>query len=375
MFKIATVGVGYVGLVAASCFAECGNIVHCVDSNKERIENLKKGVVPIYEPGLEDMVMRNTKEERMFFHNSLEETIDDVLMIFIAVGTPSKPDGSCDLSQVKSVAKQIGSLINDYKIIINKSTSPIGTCELIKNIIQEELDNRQENIKFDVISNQEFLKEGDALNDFLRPDRIVLGCDNPQAVELMKVLYQPFNMYQDRVIVVDPRSAEMIKYASNCMLSTKISFMNEIANICEILGADVEMVRRGMGLDHRIGPYFIYPGAGYGGSCFPKDIKALIDLSRKNNYSPILLESVEEVNEKQKLKLAQMVLNYFGDIKGKTLAVWGLSFKPNTDDICCKMREHTCARMTHKPWQILPKLSLIFSFVKILMKLLKMLMG
>ncbi len=336
--KLCIVGIGYVGLVSAACFAETGNHVCCVDINDGVIQRLRNGEIHIFEPGLEDVVRRNVAEGRLMFTTSLEEGLADAMFIFSCVGTPPNPDGSCDLSATCNVARQIGKSMTDYKIVITKSTVPVGTADKIRGIIQEELDSRNADIPFDVVSNPEFLKEGDAVNDFMKPDRIIIGTDNTQAAALLEDLYAPYARSRDKLVVMSIRSAEMTKYAANCMLATKISFINEIANICERVGADVRDVRVGIGSDHRIGYHFIYPGVGYGGSCFPKDVKALIQTSLEEGYEPELLNAVEEVNERQKKQLARKIISYFQDRGGardKTIAVWGLAFKANTDDIRC----------------------------------------
>jgi UDPglucose 6-dehydrogenase len=334
--NICIVGTGYVGLVTAACFAEMGNDVCCIDIDPAIIDRLKSGQIHIYEPGLEPLVKRNSEQGRLSFSTNLAEAIEDALFILNCVGTPSKPDGSCDLSYVHQVASQIGQVINEYKIIINKSTVPVGTADQVNKIIQEEIKKRKVNIEFDVVSNPEFLKEGDAINDFMKPDRVILGTDNIRTSKLMETLYAPFARSREKVIVMSIKSAELTKYAANCMLAAKISFMNEMANICEHIGADVSDVRIGIGSDHRIGYHFIYPGVGYGGSCFPKDVKALINTIRKNGYEPKLITAVDEVNVRQKKVLADKIKDYFSSqngVKGKTLALWGLSFKANTDDI------------------------------------------
>jgi UDPglucose 6-dehydrogenase len=334
--NVCIVGTGYVGLVSAACLAETGNHVYCVDINQDVINRLKKGDIHIYEPGLEDYVRRNVEGKRLFFTTSLQEAMADSMFIFSCVGTPPNRDGSCDLSSVYEVACQLGRTMNDYKIIVNKSTVPVGTADRVREIIHEELEKRGVDIPFDVVSNPEFLKEGDAVNDFMKPDRIVIGTDNIDVAALLEDLYAPYARSRDKLIVMGVRSAEMTKYAANCMLATKISFINEIANICENVGADVRDVRVGIGSDHRIGYHFIYPGLGYGGSCFPKDVKALIQTAIARDYKPGLLEAVEEVNERQKYRMVEKISKYFADkggIAGKTIAVWGLSFKANTDDI------------------------------------------
>ena len=334
--NICIVGTGYVGLVTAACFAEMGNDVSCIDIDPAIIDRLKSGQIHIYEPGLEPIVKRNSEQGRLSFSTNLADGIEDALFILNCVGTPSKPDGSCDLSYIHQVAAEIGQVMNEYKIIINKSTVPVGTADQVQKIIQEEIEKRGINIEFDVVSNPEFLKEGDAINDFMKPDRVILGTDNIRTSKLMETLYAPFARSREKMIVMSIKSAELTKYAANCMLATKISFMNEIANICEHVGADVSDVRIGIGSDHRIGYHFIYPGVGYGGSCFPKDVKALINTTQENGYEPKLITAVDEVNTKQKKVLADKIKDYFSGkngIKDKTLALWGLSFKANTDDI------------------------------------------
>jgi len=332
--KVAIVGSGYVGLVTGTCFAEVGIDVMCVDIDKKKIENLKNGIIPIYEPGLEEMVHRNTKKGRLQFTTSIAEALEDCEVLFSAVGTPPGEDGSADLQYVLSVARDCGKHMKDYVLVVTKSTVPVGTALKVKNAIQEELDKRGVNIPFDVASNPEFLKEGAAIDDFLKPDRIVVGLDSPRAEDLMKSLYKPFTLNGHPVIFMDITSAEMTKYAANSMLATKISFMNDIANLCEIVGADINMVRKGIGSDSRIGNKFIYPGIGYGGSCFPKDVKALIHTAEGFNYELKVLKAVEAVNHDQKSVLFNKVMKHFnGNIKGKTIAIWGLSFKPQTDDM------------------------------------------
>jgi UDPglucose 6-dehydrogenase len=332
--KIAIVGSGYVGLVTGTCFAEVGIDVVCVDIDQKKIENLKNGIIPIYEPGLEEMVHRNTKKGRLQFTTSIAEALQDCEVLFSAVGTPPDEDGSADLQYVLSVARDCGKHMNDYLLVVTKSTVPVGTALKVKAAIQQELDKRGVNIPFDVASNPEFLKEGAAIDDFLKPDRIVIGLDSPRAEDLMRSLYKPFTLNGHPVIFMDITSAEMTKYAANSMLATKISFMNDIANLCEIVGADINMVRKGIGSDSRIGNKFIYPGIGYGGSCFPKDVKALISTAEEYNYELRVLKAVEAVNYSQKSTLFNKALKYFnGDLKGKTIAIWGLSFKPQTDDM------------------------------------------
>jgi len=333
--NVCIIGTGYVGLVAAACFAEMGNNVTCLDINPEVIETLNKGKIHIFEPGLENIVVRNLSHKRLKFTTDFEEGITNSLFLFNCVGTPPNHDGSCDLSYVCDVAQSIGKTISDYKIIVNKSTVPVGTADRVREIIRFELEKRGLNINFDVVSNPEFLKEGDAVNDFMKPDRIIIGTDNPKASELLGTLYSPFARSRDKLIVMGIRSAEMTKYAANCMLATKISFINEIANICERVGADIKDVRVGIGSDQRIGYHFIYPGVGYGGSCFPKDVNALIHTASGNGYHPQLLTAVEQVNCRQKSVLSDKIKEYYksrGGVKDKVLAVWGIAFKANTDD-------------------------------------------
>ncbi len=333
---VCIVGTGYVGLVTAACFAEMGNQVCCVDINPAVIDTLNNGGIHIYEPGLEDIVQRNLAEKRLSFTTDIAEGMENSLFIFNCVGTPPKPDGSCDLSYVLGVATQVGRHMKDYKIVINKSTVPVGTADNVRKIIQKELALRNVDIEFDVVSNPEFLKEGDAIKDFMKPDRIIIGTDNAKAAGLLGEMYAPFARSRDKFITMGVRSAEMTKYAANCMLATKISFINEMANICESVGADIKDVRIGIGSDHRIGYHFIYPGVGYGGSCFPKDVNALIQTSLSCNYTPELLTAVDAVNNRQKLMLAGKIRQYyeqFGGVKDKVLGMWGLSFKANTDDI------------------------------------------
>ena len=332
--KIAIVGTGYVGLVTGTCFSEMGIDVTCVDTNESKIEDIKKGRIPIYEPGLEDMVYRNYNAGRLKFTNSLVSCLDDVEVVFSAVGTPPDEDGSADLRYVLEVARTIGRSMNKSILVVTKSTVPVGTARKVRDVIQEELDKRQVDLDFDVASNPEFLKEGDAVNDFMKPDRVVVGVESERARMIMERLYKPFMMNNYRLIFTDVPSAEMIKYAANAMLATRISFMNDIANLCELVGANVDMVRKGIGTDSRIGSKFLYPGCGYGGSCFPKDVKALIRTAEKNGYPMRVLKAVEEVNEYQKSVLFDKLLKYFSDnLKGKRIAVWGLAFKPETDDM------------------------------------------
>ena len=332
--KIAIVGTGYVGLVSGTCFAEIGVNVTCVDTNKEKIESLQKGNIPIYENGLEEMVLRNMKAKRLKFTTSLESCLDEVEVIFSAVGTPPDEDGSADLKYVLEVARTIGRNMKQYKLVVTKSTVPVGTASKVRAVIQEELDKRGVTVDFEVASNPEFLKEGNAISDFMSPDRVVVGVESARAEKLMSKLYKPFLLNNFRVIFMDIPSAEMTKYAANSMLATRISFMNDIANLCEIVGADVNMVRSGIGSDTRIGRKFLYPGIGYGGSCFPKDVKALIKTAEQNGYTMRVLTAVEEVNENQKSVLFEKLMKQFnGDLQGKTVALWGLAFKPETDDM------------------------------------------
>ena len=338
--NIAVVGTGYVGLVSGTCFAEMGVNVTCVDIDTKKIASLKSGEIPIYEPGLDDMVKRNIKEGRLKFSTSLAECLDEVEIVFSAVGTPPDEDGSADLQYVLNVAREFGRNIKKYTILVTKSTVPVGTAAKVKAAIQEELVARGEDIEFDVASNPEFLKEGAAIKDFMSPDRVVIGVDSDRAQKLMAKLYRPFMLTNNRIIFTDIPSAEMIKYAANSMLATRISFMNDIANLCEIVGADVNMVRKGIGADVRIGSKFLYPGCGYGGSCFPKDVKALIKTAERNGYDMRVLKAVEEVNERQKEILYEKLVKEFGgeaNLNGKRIALWGLAFKPETDD----MREAT----------------------------------
>ena len=332
--NIAIVGTGYVGLVTGTCFAETGVDVTCVDVNADKIANLQQGIIPIYEPGLEDMVLRNVKAGRLHFTTSLESCLDNVDIVFSAVGTPPDEDGSADLRYVLEVAKTIGANMKKYTLVVTKSTVPVGTARKVKAAIREELEKRGESIDFDVASNPEFLKEGNAIDDFMSPDRVVVGVESARAEKLMSKLYKPFLLNNFRVIFMDIPSAEMTKYAANSMLATRISFMNDIANLCELVGADVNMVRSGIGSDTRIGRKFLYPGIGYGGSCFPKDVKALIKTAEQNGYTMRVLRAVEEVNEAQKSVLFDKLMKQFnGELKGKTIALWGLAFKPETDDM------------------------------------------
>lgn len=332
--NIAIVGTGYVGLVSGTCFAEMGINVTCVDIDSNKISRLQKGDIPIYEPGLEEMVLRNVAAGRLKFTTDLCSVLDDVEVVFSAVGTPPDEDGSADLKYVLAVAKTFGQNIKKYTIIVTKSTVPVGTAQKVRDVINAELKNRNADIEFDVASNPEFLKEGAAIKDFMTPDRVVVGTDSERAKKVMARLYKPFMLSGDRMIFTDIPSAEMIKYAANSMLATRISFMNDIANLCELVGADVNMVRKGIGSDTRIGRKFLYPGCGYGGSCFPKDVKALIKTAQKAGYDMQVLRAVEAVNERQKsILFDKLSRHYSGELKGKTIAMWGLSFKPETDDM------------------------------------------
>ena len=332
--NITVIGSGYVGLVSSTCFAEMGNKVTCVDIDSVKIEKLNKGILPIFEPGLETMVLKNVKNENLFFTTSLHEALQNSEIAFIAVGTPMGDDGSADLQYVLAVAKSIGKSMQKRLIVVDKSTVPVGTADQVKATIQKELDARGADLEFDVVSNPEFLKEGAAINDFMKPDRVVIGADSEIAIKKMKELYSPFFRSHDRFITMDIRSAELTKYAANAMLATKISFMNEIANICEKVGADANQVRIGIGSDQRIGYSFIYPGAGYGGACFPKDVKALTKIAENNDYTAQLITAVEKVNNAQKLVIAQKIVNRFGeDLTGFSFGIWGLAFKPGTDDM------------------------------------------
>ena len=333
--RIIVVGTGYVGLVTGTCFAEMGIETTCVDVDAQKVQNLKNGIIPIYEPGLDFRVKGNLEKGRLHFETDISKVIDGAGVIFIAVGTPSDEDGSADLQHVKAVAKEIGQVMSHYHIVVTKSTVPVGTGKIVEKTIKEQLDLRGESIEFDVASNPEFLKEGAAVEDFLKPDRIVIGVESDRAKDIMKNLYQPFTLNGHPILFMDIPSAEMTKYAANAMLATKISFMNDIANLCELLGADVNRVRKGIGSDPRIGNKFIYPGIGYGGSCFPKDVKALINTANENSYQMRVLEAVEAVNASQKLKLYEKLKAYYGyeNLKNKRAAFWGLSFKPQTDDM------------------------------------------
>jgi UDPglucose 6-dehydrogenase len=332
--NITIIGTGYVGLVSGTCFAEMGNIVTCVDINEQKIESLKKGIVPIFEPGLAPMVLKNIENNNLLFSTSLKESIQDATIVFIAVGTPMGEDGSSDLQYIKAVAKEIGQSMTKKILVVGKSTVPVGTADQVKEIIQQELNKRNVATEFDVVSNPEFLKEGAAISDFMKPDRVVIGAETTEAMDIMKQLYSPFFRTHDRFITMNVRSAEMTKYAANAMLATKISFINEIANICEKVGADANQVRIGIGSDQRIGYSFIYPGAGYGGSCFPKDLKALTKIAKENGYTAQLITAVEGVNDAQKLVIVNKIITRFGeDLTGFTFGIWGLAFKPGTDDM------------------------------------------
>lgn len=331
--RIAIVGTGYVGLVSGACFAEMGLDITCVDTDREKIEALRSGQIPIYEPGLEELVRRNTAAGRLHFTTDLTECLDRVEVVFTAVGTPPGADGGADLSQVMSVARTFGEHINRYTLFVTKSTVPVGTADRIRTIIREELHRRGREVPFDVASNPEFLKEGAAIKDFMSPDRVVVGVDSQRARDLMARLYRPFLINNFRVLFMDIASAEMTKYAANAMLATRISFMNDIANLCDLVGADVEMVRKGIGSDARIGNKFLYPGCGYGGSCFPKDVKALATTAREHGYTMQVIEAVERVNEAQKSIVFEKLQRALGDLRGRRVAIWGVAFKPETDDI------------------------------------------
>ena len=332
--KIGIIGSGYVGLVAAACFSEMGNEVTCIDVDIKKIDNLKKGKVPIYEPGLSQLVIDNQNKKTLFFSTDIKLALENTAVVFIAVGTPMGDDGSADMQYVLNVASSIGKNLSDHIVIVNKSTVPIGTAEKVRDVIQKELDERSSSVTFDVVSNPEFLKEGVAISDFMHPDRVVVGASNEESMNLMRTLYSPFTLSRDRFIAMDIRSAEMTKYAANAMLATKISFINEMANICEHVGADINQVRIGIGSDQRIGYKFIYPGCGYGGSCFPKDVQALINISNNFGYIPELITSVEKVNDNQKNILFSKLYKYFNkNLSGLKIAIWGLSFKPGTDDM------------------------------------------
>jgi len=343
--KLTVVGTGYVGLVTGACFAEMGNDVICVDVDQNKVERLKQGILPIYEPGLDAIVIGNYKAGRLAFTTSLPEAMRDSNVCFIAVGTPPGEDGSADLQYVLAVAREIGQHLSEYSVVVDKSTVPVGTADQVRAAIQQELDKRNAKVDFDVVSNPEFLKEGAAVEDFMRPDRIIVGTSGERARSIMQELYAPFNRNHERTVYMGVREAEMTKYAANAMLATKISFMNEIASLCEYLGVDVESVRTGIGSDSRIGYSFIYPGCGYGGSCFPKDVKALIHMSEQQEFEPKVLRAVEERNDQQKQVLFRKIVRRFGsDLSGRTIGVWGLAFKPGTDD----MREAPSLVLMHE---------------------------
>lgn len=347
--RVSIFGTGYVGLVTGACLAHSGHNVTCVDVDENKVARLLKGEIPIYEPGLDSIVINSVKEGRLQFTTDAQAAIDFAEIVFIAVGTPPDEDGAADLRYVLQVAESVGTYINDYRLVINKSTVPVGSADRVKAKITEVLQKRGANIEFDVASNPEFLKEGAAVNDFLKPDRIIVGCESSRVEKLMRELYAPFNRNHDKLMFMDVRSAELTKYAANAMLATKISFMNEISRVAEKLGADIELVRRGIGSDPRIGYQFIYPGCGYGGSCFPKDVKALVRTANGVGEPAPLLTAVEDVNDSQKLVLVQKLKQHFGDdLKGKTIALWGLSFKPNTDD----MREAPSRVLMESLWQM-----------------------
>lgn len=332
--KVTVFGTGYVGLVTGTCLADVGHDVLCVDIDQKKVDNLNNGIIPIFEPGLDTIVKQAVQNGVLNFTTDMDRAVNHGQLQFIAVGTPSGEDGSADLQYVVAVAKTIGQRMDSYKVVVNKSTVPVGTAEIVANALKNELSARAADIPFDVVSNPEFLKEGAAINDFMKPDRIVIGTDSPNAEKLLRELYAPFNRNHDRTIFMDIRSAELTKYAANAMLATKISFINEMANLAELLGADIEQVRNGIGADPRIGYHFIYPGCGYGGSCFPKDVKALINIGKNVDYRTCLMEAVDQVNQVQKSKLFGYVQRHFGgNLTGKTFAMWGLSFKPNTDDM------------------------------------------
>jgi UDPglucose 6-dehydrogenase len=346
--RVTIFGSGYVGLVTGACLAETGNHVVCVDIDEAKIERLNRGEVPIFEPGLDDVIASAVKAERLEFTTDIAKGVAHGLFQFIAVGTPPDEDGSADLKHVLAAARSIAEHMDDYRIVVDKSTVPVGTADLVKAEIRKVLDQRGVQHEFDVVANPEFLKEGAAVEDFTKPDRIIVGTDNPRTGALLRALYEPFNRNHDRLLVMDVRSAELTKYAANAMLATKISFMNEVANLAELVGADIEQVRVGIGSDPRIGYEFIYPGLGYGGSCFPKDVKALVSVARNHGYHPELLAAVENVNGRQKRVLFEKLRHYFdGDLQGKTIAVWGLAFKPNTDD----MREASSRMLMESLWE------------------------
>jgi len=332
--KLSIIGTGYVGLVTGTCFAEMGNHVYCMDTDQIKIENLQNGIMPIYEPGLEELVLKNQKEKSLFFTADMQEALEQSSICFIAVGTPMSEDGSADLQYVFAAARGIGRCMVRDMIVVNKSTAPVGTADRIAEIITEELEKRNAGHNFNIVSNPEFLKEGVAIDDCIKPDRVVIGCNNKKAINVMKQLYAPFFRSRDGILIMDVRSAEMTKYAANAMLAARITLMNEIANICEKVGADVNKIRTGIGSDARIGYSFLFSGCGFGGSCFPKDVRALINMSKEQGYTPKMLESIEEVNNYQKKVIVEKIVKRFGDnLSGMTFAVWGLSFKPGTDDM------------------------------------------
>ena len=346
--KITVVGTGYVGLVSGTCLAEVGNHVLCIDIDQSKIDRLNSGEIPIYEPGLEDLVKKNVQEGRLSFSSDIKQGVDYGSIIFIAVGTPPDEDGSADLKHVLAVASDIGKHMNDYRVVVTKSTVPVGTADKVKHAVNAALEEKGSTTSFSVVSNPEFLKEGAAVDDFLKPDRIVVGAEDERAIEMMRELYAPFNRNHERTIIMDIRSAEMTKYAANAMLATKISFMNEMANLAELLGADIENVRHGIGADPRIGYYFIYPGCGYGGSCFPKDVQALHRTAKSVGYDAQILDAVEAVNKRQKSVIVEKIIKQFGnDLTAKKFAVWGLAFKPETDD----MREAPSRTIIEALWQ------------------------
>ncbi len=346
--NITVVGTGYVGLVSGTCLAEVGNHVLCIDIDQSKIDRLNSGEIPIYEPGLEDLVKKNVQEGRLSFSSDIKQGVDYGSIIFIAVGTPPDEDGSADLKHVLAVASDIGKHMNDYRVVVTKSTVPVGTADKVKHAVNAALEEKGSTTSFSVVSNPEFLKEGAAVDDFLKPDRIVVGAEDERAIEMMRELYAPFNRNHERTIIMDIRSAEMTKYAANAMLATKISFMNEMANLAELLGADIENVRHGIGADPRIGYYFIYPGCGYGGSCFPKDVQALHRTAKSVGYDAQILDAVEAVNKRQKSVIVEKIIKQFGnDLTGKKFAVWGLAFKPETDD----MREAPSRTIIEALWQ------------------------
>jgi len=346
--NITVVGTGYVGLVSGTCLAEVGNHVLCIDIDQDKIDRLNNGEIPIYEPGLEELVQKNVQAGRLTFSSNIKDGVDYGSILFIAVGTPPDEDGSADLKHVLAVASDIGKHMDDFRVVVTKSTVPVGTADKVRDAVSNALKERGASIEFSVVSNPEFLKEGAAVDDFLKPDRIVVGADDDRAIEMMRELYAPFNRNHERIIIMDIRSAEMTKYAANAMLATKISFMNEMANLAELLGADIENVRHGIGADPRIGYYFIYPGCGYGGSCFPKDVQALHRTAKAVGYDAKILDAVEAVNKRQKSVLVDKIIKRFGDdLQGKKFAVWGLAFKPETDD----MREAPSRTIMEALWQ------------------------